>query len=139
MSDPNAKNDLGMNDDIAKATTDAMKEQYEKEIKLFTENLERLDRGKERMQEQWEVDKRIYELRLEGDNNTPVTPMLKFETLPEYQELVKKKLQWKFDQEVFMEEERQKKYERDRAQILELLESNKKELDKLNGEGESNE
>ena len=133
VSDENAKNDAGIQDDIGALTAQGQKEQFEKEIKLFEENLERLETARARMVEQWKVDEELMLLQLEGDNNTKVNPTYKFETLPKYNELILKKVQWRYEQEKHLEDKKTEKYELDKKNLNKQLESTRGALEKLVG------
>lgn len=133
-SNPEMNNDIGIVDDIGQAAVEATKVQYEKEIELFKDNLRRLDKARDRMVTQWAVDKELMELQLTDNNNDKLNPVFRFETLDRYKELIRKKLEWKYEQEVHLEESKTVKYEKDRKDLVEQLESTEKALANLLGE-----
>lgn len=98
----------------------------EEEIKTFEKNLEVARTGKSRMEEQWAVDKEIYEIMLAGYRTAQ--PKMQFEENERYWELQRKKLDFKFTQDCKVQEDMMTEYDN---RISTMEEEIKKANDKL--------
>ena len=129
MVDDNPK----LTDDLGQEIIAANSEQLRREVQLFTDNIEQNKKDEANYKTQWEVEKRLYELLLEGDNSTATNPKIKAETLPEYWELQKKMLQFKFREVKHLAESKLKHYEMNNTHLKEQLESAQSKLKELEG------
>ena len=110
-SDPNAKNDLGINDEIAQAQFERAIKQYHKEIATFKDTLEKIDIGRKRMAEQWAVDNELWNIQLRDDNHKRIEPVFKYELDPRFDELRYKKIQWQYESDKHQAESYDKGYD----------------------------
>ena len=124
------KNEIGVDDEIGQQIGERQIEVIQQELdSVFLPNLERARKGKARMEEQWEVDKRIYELTIDGFKTCQ--PRMAFEENPEYWELQKQKQQWKFDQEIHQHKAMMEQYAQKEAELLENIETARATLKEL--------
>jgi 2',3'-cyclic-nucleotide 2'-phosphodiesterase (5'-nucleotidase family) len=123
-------------DAIGKEIVEAQVEQLNKEIKMFEESLVNIDKSIENYREQAEIDWRMYEIQLEGDNNQPLRPTKKYEEMEEFQELVKKKIEFAFRSRKYMDERKLEEYDRQKEQIQEQLDAAKEKLAEIVGDEE---
>jgi len=127
------KTEIGVDDQIGKEMLDRQIEVLKDELyNVFIPNLEKGRNGKTRMAEQWEVDKRLYEITLAGFRTC--APKMQFEENPEFWELQKKKQQWKFDQEIHQHEAMMREYDKKEAQLTEHIATAKAKLKDLGAE-----
>lgn len=124
-------------DELGDDITELTKDQLKKEIENFKKNLEQLDKDKENYEKQWEVDKELHQIQLEGDNHMLINPTYKYQQNPRYWELVKEKLKYQIRQQTAQAEGYLKSIELRKKPIIEQLESSQEMLDKLEkGNGE---
>lgn len=125
------KNYVGIKDEIGKEIIESQKESLKVEIQTFEEGLKNVLEAKKNYEDQWLVDKEVYELLLEGDNLKSLNPTQKFQTIDRYWELQKLKLQYKYREDKFLAEQRLKGYDEKIKEIQEKLELAKKTLQKI--------
>jgi hypothetical protein len=131
IANPNVDNNIGIQDELGMEALNQMKESLEKELKIFTDNRDDLIKGKENYLAQWEVDKRIAELQMEGDNLKPIDPKTPLEANDEYFELFKKKLAFKHRFDVYKAEEELKKFDTQIQVMQEQIDSAEKKLKEM--------
>lgn len=85
-------------DKIGKELLEQQIENLTTELKQFEDSIKETEARRERYCIQTDVDRRIWELRLEGDNCAQVTPTFKYHEVPEFWGLVKKQLQWAYEE-----------------------------------------
>jgi DNA repair ATPase RecN len=131
IANPNVDSSIGIQDELGKEALEQQKVALERELKVFTENKEGLIKGKENYLKQWEVDKRLLELQLEGDNIRPLEPKTKLETMDEYFELVKQMIAFKLRFDTFQAEQQIEGYDKQIEAMEEQIKSAEAELKKL--------
>jgi glutaredoxin 2 len=124
--------EVGVQDDLGAQIIERQIEVIKHELEqVFIPNLEREQKAKARMQEQWEVDKRLYEITIEGFVSCEAR--MKYEENPEYWALHKKKQQWKFDQEINQHEMMMKAYDQKMEELQKNIEVAQAKLAELDG------
>jgi len=131
LANPNVDSNIGIQDELGMEALEQAKVQLNKEISTFTENVESLTKGKENYIKQWEVDKRLAEIQLEGDNLMPFEPKIPLEANKEYYELVKQKIAFKLRFDTHQAEEQLKAYDIQIATMQEQIDSSQKKLKEL--------
>ena len=129
MTEDNPK----LTDDLGQEIIAANSEQLKREVELFANNIEQNKKDEANYKTQWEVEKRIYELLLDGDNQRAVNPKIKVEELDEYWDLQKKMLQFKYREVKHLAEGKLKHYEMNNTHLKEQLESAQSKLKELEG------
>lgn len=115
-----------------KEITQSMIENYQTEIKQFEQALKDKIAGKERFSKQWDRDKRIWEIKLEGAKK--ITPTFEYETNPEYWELIRSVIEDQVTQDTYMSEKKLEHYDVEIESLQEQIDSNKEALAKLQEE-----
>lgn len=105
-ADPDKPNDVGVHDELGEDIKKAQAEALRKEVVLYDGNLKKVREARDNYVPQWEVEKRIWELRLENENYKKLTPDFGYQAVPEYWDLMKKLMEWKFREESFIAEDR---------------------------------
>lgn len=96
------KDMTGIDDEIGQEINANMRQQLEAEKKLWEENLKKSIAGVNNYEEQWLVEKRLWQLKLEGDNIRPITPTSNVELLDEWWTLQKKMAEFKFRETAYL-------------------------------------
>ena len=73
-ANPNTANDIGIKDDLGEDILKETVKHLENEVKMFTASLEDIEKTKARYEEQWNVDKRFWELQCDGNNLRKIDP-----------------------------------------------------------------
>lgn len=133
-SNPEMKNNVEVNDELGQQIVETNKEQLLKEIELFTNNIEELDKQEKNYNDQWLIDKELLEIQMTDDNHELVTPTYKYQTLPRFWELVKKKTAYRVRQETHLAESSLKGFVEQRKVLIEQLESSSEKLKELEGD-----
>lgn len=106
-----------------------MKENYLNEKEQFEKALKDKKEGKERFQRQWDRDKEIWELKLNGAKK--ITPNYEFEENPRYWELMKDVIRDQMVQDQHVSESKLKQMDEDIKSLQEQLDSINDALEKL--------
>jgi hypothetical protein len=125
------EDNVGVKDDIGMQIEAAQKEQLERELELFTKNLEQIEAEKANFAPQWEIDKELVEIILDKDNLQKVNPEFKYELNPRYWELRKKQIEYKFRMDKHLAESKLKGYDVQKTAVLEQIESSTQKLKEL--------
>jgi len=133
-ADEDKQNNATVNDELSADIVSEFKRNAELEIKQFKQNLIDIDKAIANYSEQWDVDKKLFEIQLEGDNHHLVTPTYKYQELPLYWELVKKKIAFSFKEQNHLAKQRFKGWEIQKEQIQEQIDSSQAKLDELEEE-----
>lgn len=86
-------------DDLGAQILAEHKAQLLREKKVFEDRIADLVKTKARFKEQWETDKRLVEMQIEGNGIEFVTPERHIHKSPEYWDLQRKKLRYAFEME----------------------------------------
>ena len=125
---------LKIKDEIGKNIQNHMKDQVLKELEMHKKTLEQRKAGLERFKAQLDRDKRIWEIMMTEDNFKRITPVFKYETIPEYWELAKGQIQDKIDMEKMQSEGRLTLFETEIKASEEQIQDCQAKLDDLNKE-----
>jgi hypothetical protein len=131
IANPNVDSNIGLQDELGMEALVQAKEQLKKELKIFSDNKSDLEKGKINFSKQWEVDKRLYALQLEGDNIKPLDPKTKLEAMDEYFELVKEKIRAKQRQDEFNFNQQMEAFDKQIAVMQEQIDSAEKKLKEM--------
>lgn len=133
-ADPDAKNNVGVKDEIGKEIIAQQKKSLKREVEMFEKQLEDLQKSYDNFKDQWLIDKRMYELHLEGDNIRKINPDFKYEAIDEFWELRKKQLQYKFRMDKHMAEAKLKHYLDQKEAVEEQYRSSLEKLNEIESE-----
>ena len=100
-----------------------------RELSGFEDNLKQVLEAKENYEPQWEIDKRLYEIMIEGHRK--IEAQHEFEKNDEYWELRKRQLEYKFRQEKHLAESRINGYNIQIEALTKQVNSNKTKIDEL--------
>lgn len=87
---------IGIEDEIGEEISANMRGQLESEKALWEKNLTLAEAGIKNYSEQWDIEQRLWALKLDGDNIKPINPASKVEQLDEWWDLQKKMAEFKF-------------------------------------------
>lgn len=121
-------------DEIGKDIIAEQIKALEREIKGFEENKQSLIDAKANYIPQWDIDKEIYEIMIEGHKK--IEPTHYFEQNDRYWELRRKQLEYKYRSDKFTAESRIKGYDTQLQMIEEEIASAKKKLAEIQVKGE---
>ncbi len=133
-ANPETQNNAVVEDELTQEIVESNIKQLEAEIKQFKNNLDQIEKSRKNYKDQWEIDKELYEMQLDGDNFHLVTPTHNYQKLPRYWYLVKQKIEYKFKEEVHMANARLEKMDLDEKTIKEQLKSSQDKLNELKEE-----
>lgn len=108
---PSQMDEVKVQDDLGQQIIDEQISSLVREIKLFSKEKEDTQKSLDNYKTQWNVQKRLYEIMLDGDNIESVTPKIKYEKIPEFWELQKQMLGFKIRQDTHLNESKIKGYE----------------------------
>jgi len=123
---------LKIKDEIGKNIESHMKEQVSTELEMHKKTLAAKKAGLERFKAQLARDMRIWEIMMTEDNFKRITPVFKYETIPEYWELAKGQIQDKIDMERMQSEGRVTLIEAEIKASEEQVQDCQAKLDDLN-------
>lgn len=132
------ENNVQIHDDIGEELIEGQRESIEVELKHFKEQLEEAKKTKARYEMLWELDKEIYEIRLQdgAQEKKPEHKEFVYEDNPRFWELVKKKVEIEYEQEKVKAQATLERFDYQIKQLNESIESSEKKLNEL---GEKNE
>lgn len=119
---------VGISDDIGQEIESKQRQQLEDELVSHEEKLDDVIKLKDRHRLQLERDRRIYEIRLEGDNFKRIEPVFKHETLDEYWNLIRDVLQDEFEENMARGEGRQRQFDQEIEYLTKEVERIKQDL-----------
>ena len=127
----NVENNPSVEDQLTQEIVKGNIEQLKKEIGQFKKTLQTIDDSEKNYKEQWEIDEKIWELHLKDDNCKQIENTIKLHEEPEFWELHKKKLEYKYRMDKFTAENYLKGYEQQRKEVNAQLESSLSKLKEL--------
>jgi len=126
--DTNKDTKVEVQDEMSEEMQEDMKEQLLSEIETFTRNLESLDVGLARFKTQFDIDMKLFDLRIAGTRKAE--PTFDYET-DEYWDLIKQKIEFEKVQSKHMGENQIKQFELQKEEMFKNLASTQEQLDKL--------
>lgn len=129
------KDMVGNKDEIGMDFIEKQREQILRDIKNHEEQLEDIKKTKERHARQLARDKRIFAIRLEGENHRRIEPSFKYEESDEYWNLIKDTLTEEAEYNLYLGEGKQKGMANQIENIEKALEQMRADLAKLDEGG----
>lgn len=112
MKGGTAADDQGIYDDIGAEIAGAATKQLQSERKVWLDNIERATKGLENYKTQWEIENRLWEIKLKDQGFRPITPTRREEQSEEYWELQGKMAEFKYREVKHMAEAQLMQYEK---------------------------
>ena len=117
-------------DEVGIASTKERIKQLRSEVETFTETLKNVELVLKENPERFATHMAILKIQAEDNNHRPLTPTKRFETLPEYLDLVTKTLEYKIIDEQRKYDENFKRVQDQAIAVREQLKSSQDQLDK---------
>ena len=120
-------------DELAVATEEQLLDNLKNDVKAYTKALEDAKKAKEDYIEQFEIDKKIWEIVSRPNALEKLNPVYAFEKDPEFVKLQEKKQAYKIRQDKAIGEGQLKQFDIQIENTEKALERAKEKLDKLGG------
>ncbi len=117
-------------DEVGISATQSRIVQLRSEVDTFTETLTNIELVLKENPERFETHMAIMKLQAADNNHKPINPTKRYETLPEYLELVTKTLEYKIIDEQRKYDENFKRTKQQADAVKEQLKSSQDQLDK---------
>jgi len=123
------ESDIAIKDAIGKEIVETNKKQLKSEIDTFEKNIISAQKALKNYQDQWELDKELWEIQLKDMDCAQIEPVFHYHKNPRFWELIKKKKEYQYR---FDEHNANAKLTEYTAQMKQLEDELKSSRDKLN-------
>jgi hypothetical protein len=137
-ADENAQNNVVENDEIGQEIKAKQIESINKELQHFKQQFDDVEQLEARFKRLWDVDKRIFEIRLEPGACEKVESQrqFKYESHPEFWNLIRERTQAEYESECARAEGTLEKFVYQKAKLKEQIDSSLSKLKELEGESQ---
>ena len=120
-----------VDDEVGALTQEQLVSNLQNDVEAYTKALEDIKKSEVRYAEQWEVDKKLWDILAEEDNHRKLNPEYGYEANAEFWELKKQKLLWKIEEDTHVANRRIEGYKEQAHQTQEALAKAQAKLDKF--------
>jgi len=137
-SKEDAQNNVVENDEIGKEIKEKQIESINKELLHFKDQFDEVEKLEARFKRLWDVDKRIFEIRLEPGACEKVESQrqFKYESHPEFWNLIRERTVAEFEQECARAEGTLEKFKYQKEKLKEQIDSSQSKLKELESESQ---
>jgi hypothetical protein len=138
VANENAQNNVVENDEIGQEIKAKQIESINLELQHFKEQFDEVEKLEARFKRLWDVDKRIFEIRLEPGASEKIESQrqFKYENHPEFWNLIRERTVAEYESECARAESTLEKFIYQKAKLKEQIDSSQSKLKELESESQ---
>lgn len=122
----------GVTDELGQDSIEEAKANAQKELDHFKQNVETITKARERFENMWKRDERLYMIMIGAHKK--LEPVYGYEKSDEYWDIRKEQLVEKYEEDKFLAERKIEEYGNQLIQLQEQIDSTQELLNDLNGD-----